>query len=123
MLCCDARVVPVVLGGKGQPLDVGRATRVIPDGLRRAIAARDRGCARCGRPSSWCEIHHVVPWELGGETSLANCAMLCKSCHRLVHHGGWDVRISDGIPEFLPPPWLDHQRKPRRRPAHLAPAC
>jgi 5-methylcytosine-specific restriction protein A len=122
MLCCDARVVPVVLGGKGQPLDVGRATRVIPDGLRRAIAARDRGCSRCGRPPSWCEIHHVIPWELGGETSLANCAMLCKSCHRLVHHGGWDVRIHDGIPEFLPPQWLDNRRKPRRRPPHLAPA-
>jgi hypothetical protein len=45
MLACDARVVPVVLGGAGQPLDVGRARRTIPDGLRRAIAARDRGCA------------------------------------------------------------------------------
>ncbi|MGE0298294.1 DUF222 domain-containing protein, partial [Pseudonocardia sp.] len=63
LLACDARVVPVVLGGAGQPLDVGRATRVVPDGLRRAVAARDRGCARCGRPPSWCEIHHLTPWE------------------------------------------------------------
>jgi HNH endonuclease/uncharacterized protein DUF222 len=122
MLCCDARVVPTVLDGKGQPLDVGRATRVIPDGLRRAIRARDRGCARCGRPASWTEIHHVIPWECGGPTSLDNCAMLCRSCHRLVHHGGWDVRIRDGIPEFLPPQWLDSDRRPRRRPPHLAPA-
>ncbi|MGE3255477.1 DUF222 domain-containing protein, partial [Pseudonocardia sp.] len=66
MLACDARVVPVVLGGAGQPLDVGRATRVVPDGLRRAVTARDRGCARCGRPPSWCEIHHLTPWEHGG---------------------------------------------------------
>ena len=36
-LACDAAVVPVVLGGPGQPLDVGRATRTIPDGLRRAV--------------------------------------------------------------------------------------
>lgn len=43
MLCCDAAAVPVVLDGKGQPLDGGRATRTIPDGLRRAVAARDRG--------------------------------------------------------------------------------
>ena len=49
MLCCDAAVVPIVLDGEGQPLDVGRATRAIPDGLRRAVAARDGGCARCGR--------------------------------------------------------------------------
>jgi uncharacterized protein DUF222 len=34
MLCCDAAVVPVVLDGAGQSLDVGRMTRVIPDGLR-----------------------------------------------------------------------------------------
>ena len=58
MLCCDAAVVPIVLNGKGQPLDVGRATRTIPDGLRRAVAARDRGCSHpgCGRPASWCEM-------------------------------------------------------------------
>ncbi|GJF03914.1 HNH endonuclease [Pseudonocardia sp. D17] len=116
LLCCDARVVPVVLGGAGQPLDVGRARRVIPDGLRRAIAARDRGCARCGRPPSWCEIHHVVPWESGGPTSIDNCAMLCRACHRLVHHGGWDVRLRDGLPEFRPPRWIDRGRRPRSRP-------
>ena len=65
MLCCDATVVPIVMNGVGQPLDVGRATRTIPDGLRRAVAARDRGCAHpgCGRPQSWCEIHHVKEWE------------------------------------------------------------
>jgi hypothetical protein len=120
MLCCDAAVVPVVLGGKGQPLDVGRATRVIPDGLRRAVAARDSGCARCGRPPSWCEIHHVTPWEQGGETSLANTTMVCRACHRLVHHAGWGVQLVEGRPEFYPPPWIDPLRRPaadhRRRP-------
>src|SRR6201991_2540016 len=45
------------------------------------VAARDRGCARCGRPPSWCEVHHIIPWESGGETELSNCVMLCKSCH------------------------------------------
>lgn len=119
MLCCDARVVPIVMGGAGQPLDVGRATRTIPDGLRRAIAARDHGCARCGLPPSWCEIHHVRPWEDGGPTSLDNCAMLCRACHRLVHHGGWDVHMRHGLPEFLPPLWIDPERRPRRRPPHL----
>ena len=48
MLCCDATVVPIVLNGSGQPFDVGRATRTVPDGLRRAVAARDRGCAHPG---------------------------------------------------------------------------
>ena len=81
MLCCDAAVVPIVLNGKGQPLDVGRATRTIPDGLRRAVAARDRGCAHpgCGRPASWCEVHHIIQWERGGETKLSNLVMLCAA--------------------------------------------
>jgi hypothetical protein len=116
MLCCDAAVVPIVLDGAGQPLDVGRSARTVPDGLRRAIAARDRGCAHCGRPPSWCEVHHIRAWQDGGETSLGNCLMLCKACHRLIHHAGWDVKLVDGRPEFYPPGWIDPQRRPRRRP-------
>jgi hypothetical protein len=119
MLACDAAVVPVVLGGAGQPLDVGRATRTIPDGLRRAVAVRDGGCARCGRPPSWCEVHHILPWEQGGETKVANLVMLCRVCHRLVHHAGWDVRLVGGCAEFVPPAWIDPLRHPRRRPPPL----
>ncbi len=86
LLCCDAAVIPIVLNGRGQPLDVGRLTRVVPDGLRRAVAARDRGCARCGRPPSWCEAHHVIAWEHSGGTKIDNLVLLCRACHRLVHH-------------------------------------
>ena len=114
----------IVLTGKGQPLDVGRATRAIPDGLlRRAVAARDRGCAHpgCGRPVSWTHCHHIVPWELGGETKLSNLVMLCAAHHRQIHSTEWVVRIRDGLPEFIPPKWLDFEQKPRRRALpHLA---
>lgn len=116
MLACDAAVVPILMNGQGQPLDVGRLTRTIPDGLRRAIAARDGGCARCGRPPGWCEVHHVREWENGGETKLDNCVMLCRACHRLIHASEWQVRIHDGLPEFVPPGWIDGERTPRRRP-------
>ena len=121
MLCCDAAVVPIVMNGKGQPLDVGRATRTIPDGLRRAVAARDRGCAQpgCGRPPSWCEVHHVTPWAEGGKTTLDGCVMLCKVHHRQIHFTEWICRIRDGLPEFIPPAWVDPQRRPRRKPAPL----
>ena len=124
MLCCDAAVIPVAPGcGRGQPLDVGRLTRTIPDGLRRAVTARDGGCARCGRPPSWCEVHHIIPWEHGGPTAIHNTVMVCRACHRLVHHSGWDVRLVDGHPEFSPPAWIDPQRLPRRRPPHLPDAA
>jgi 5-methylcytosine-specific restriction protein A len=117
MLCCDAAVVPIVLNGRGQPLDVGRITRTIPDGLRRAVAARDRGCAHpgCGRPVSWTECHHIIPWEHGGPTTLSNLVMLCRVHHRQIHSTDWVVRIRDGLPEFIPPPWIDPEQRPRRR--------
>jgi Domain of unknown function (DUF222)/HNH endonuclease len=122
MLACDARAVPIVLGSAGQPLDVGRARRTIPDGLRRAVAARDRGCAKpgCGRPASWCEIHHLEAWENGGATAVHNCVMLCRYHHRLLHReSGWIIRIRNGIPEFIPPKWIDRTQTARRKPPYL----
>jgi Domain of unknown function (DUF222) len=61
MLACDCEAIPVVLDGAGQPVDIGRVSRVIPRHMRRAVAARDRGCAfpGCQRPPSWCDVHHV----------------------------------------------------------------
>ena len=118
MLACDAAVVPIVLGGNSQPLDVGRATRTIPDGLRRAVAARAGGCEYpgCGRPPSWCEVHHVISWQDGGPTAIHNCVMVCRVHHRLLHHSEWIVRLRDGFPEFIPPAWIDPQQQPRAAP-------
>ncbi|MBA2323885.1 MAG: DUF222 domain-containing protein [Pseudonocardiales bacterium] len=117
-LCCDARVVPIVMGGNGQPLDVGRAMRTVPAYLRRAVIARDRGCAfpSCDRPPSWAEVHHIIPWELGGTTEINDLVALCVCHHRLLHHPGWIVRIRDGLPEFIPPRWVDPTQQPRRKP-------
>jgi hypothetical protein len=44
-IACDAAVVPVVLGSKSEILDIGRATRVVPRAIRRALIRRDRGCS------------------------------------------------------------------------------
>jgi 5-methylcytosine-specific restriction protein A len=127
MLACDARVVPIVMNGAGQPVDVGRAMRTVPDGLRRAVAARDRGCAfpGCDRPPSWADVHHVTPWEELGATALHNCVMLCHFHHRLLHSGsGWVVRIRGGHAEFVPPKLIDRTQTARRQPppnAHAGP--
>ena len=116
MLCCDAAVVPIVMNGKGQPLDVGRATRTIPDGLRRAVAARDRGCAHpgCGRPMSWAEIHHIREWERGGEQIRQPRGSLPRPSPPDPLHGmaRTDPRRAT---ELIPPPWIDPARSPRRR--------
>jgi hypothetical protein len=117
MLACDANVIPVVMDGKGQPLDVGLSTRVIPDGLRRAVTARDRGCAHpgCDRPPSWTDIHHIEHWGHRGPTQINNLVMLCRAHHRQIHHTDWQIRIRDGLPEFIPPKWIDPDQVPRRK--------
>jgi hypothetical protein len=86
-LACDASVSRVVFGPDSEVLDVGRKTRVIPAGLRRAVVARDRHCIApgCGRPSRWCDVHHIVSWADGGETVIGNLCLLCRYHHTLLH--------------------------------------
>jgi hypothetical protein len=45
--------------------------------------------------------------------------MLCAVHHRLIHHSHWEIRMLDGLPEFIPPSWIDRTRTPRRRPPPL----
>jgi hypothetical protein len=120
-IACDAAVIPAVLGSKGEPLDIGRASRTVPTAIRRAVILRDGGCAfpGCSAPARWCEIHYIAHWADGGPTSLDNCVALCGRHHRLLHHSHWGIGIVDGIPECYPPPWLGGP--PRRNPLHLTP--
>lgn len=85
-LACDCKVIPVVMGGDSEPLDVGRAIRTVPLGIRRALVARDGGCSfpGCGRPPGMCAAHHVRHWIDNGETTVANCCLLCELCRRLI---------------------------------------
>jgi len=86
-LACDARVSRVITDGRSEPVDVGRATLVVPSAIRRALVVRDGGCRfpGCGRPQAWCDAHHVMHWADGGKTALANLVLLCRPHHRAVH--------------------------------------
>jgi hypothetical protein len=108
-LACNAGIIPLVLGEKSQPMDIGRKTRTFPAGIRRILVARDRGCAfpGCGRPPKQCDAHHVHHWADGGVTSVGNAVLLCRHHHTLIHHSEWTVRMVHGIPTFYPPAWLD----------------
>ncbi len=68
---------------------------------------------------AWCEVHHVVEWQHGGATAIANLVVLCRACHRLVHHGGWTVALHGARAVFTPPAWIDPERRPRRGPPRL----
>jgi hypothetical protein len=104
-IACDASIMRVVMAGPSQPLDVGRKTQIVPYHLRRALALRDRGCRfpTCDRPPPWSDAHHVVHWSDGGITALENLVLLCRHHHRLVHEGGFGVRMHGGVPVFRRP--------------------
>ncbi len=131
MMACQADLVPVMLGTDSTVLDVGRRHRLAPPALRLAVTLRDGGCAfpGCTAPMWHCDVHHVVPWQLGGPSDLGNVVALCRSHHGLVEpaptvrqpNGSlelvdqWQVRIdSRGLPEFLPPRAADPTRTPIR---------
>jgi hypothetical protein len=109
----------MVLGAEGQPLDVGRLSYAVTLAIRRALTARDKGCAfpGCDRPPGWAEAHHIIHWADGGRTAIWNMVLLCGTHHRAVHHDGWVVRIAaNGLPEFIPPRWIDPSQTARTRP-------
>jgi Domain of unknown function (DUF222)/HNH endonuclease len=84
-------LLPPTLGGPAtQPLEVGRATRVVSPAQRTALGVRDGGCVfpGCDRPPAWCEAHHLRHWLHGGPTDLGNLVLLCWAHHRAVHEGG-----------------------------------
>ncbi len=121
-LACNAGIIPVVLDGKSQPMDVGRSKRLHDQHQRVALAKRDGGCSwkGCDRPPAWCEAHHLAPWSQGGETSIDNGALFCFFHHHLLHDSDWQARLShDGIVEVVPPPRIDPQQRPLRHARHV----
>jgi hypothetical protein len=106
-IACDAGIIPAVLGGASEILDLGRSERLARPAQRRALAIRDGGCAApgCDRPPQWTQAHHIDPWMPYGRTDLNNLVLVCDPHHDLLHHDGWTVRIgSDGRPVWIPPP-------------------
>jgi Domain of unknown function (DUF222)/HNH endonuclease len=121
-IACDAAIIPAVLNGAGQVLDLGRTRRLFTGPVRRAIVLRDRGCTfpGCDRPPTWTQVHHIIHWQDGGPTNPGNAALLCGHHHRVIHQGDWQIRTNptDGLPEFIPPSYLDKLRRPRRNTYH-----
>ena len=115
-IACDADIIPLLLGSQGRILDIGRTTRIFPPHIRKALTARDQGCAfpDCTIPAPWCEAHHITYWSHGGTTSTDNGTLLCSHHHHLIHKEQWTIQPRNGIPWFIPPPHLDPHQTPRR---------
>jgi Domain of unknown function (DUF222) len=94
-LACAAGLVPAVLGGRSEPLDLGRSRRLHSRAQRRALALTHDTCAvaGCQRPFAWCEIHHHrLSWHKGGATDLDNGLPVCGYHHRRAHDTRFDLR-------------------------------
>ncbi|XAS67710.1 HNH endonuclease signature motif containing protein [Micrococcaceae bacterium Sec5.7] len=115
-LACDADIIPVLLGSAGRVMDIGHTSRIFPPHIRKAITARDQGCAfpNCTMPAPWTEAHHIIYWSHGGTTGTDNGTLLCSHHHHLIHKEQWTIQIQNGIPWFIPPRHIDPHQKPQR---------
>ncbi|NNM46271.1 HNH endonuclease signature motif containing protein [Knoellia koreensis] len=95
-LACGAGILPAVLNGQSQVLDLGRATRFFTEAQRVATAVTYDTCAAegCDRPSAWAELHHEDPWALGGDTNLDKLIPLCGSDHTRAHDPNYSHTIT-----------------------------
>lgn len=86
-LACEAGLIPVVLGGDSEPLDVGRTRRFHTRAQRVAIAVRDKHCTHpgCDWPPAMCHIHHEPGWAQGGITDVEHGRLLCPRHHARYH--------------------------------------
>ena len=111
-----AKIIPMVLGGKGEVLDVGRSQRYHTNPMRLAIHIRDGGCIvpGCTMDPESCSIHHIWFWSQGGVTSVYYGAMLCETHHHDVHAGLITVIADGGVPKVILPPFMDPSGLPVR---------
>ena len=93
-LACQARIIPVVLGRKGEVLDLGRSARLFSPAQRKAMAIRDKQCTDRGlqRPR---RLVRGPPLETalvpGGRTDLADGKLLCSFHHHRAHDPAWET--------------------------------
>ncbi|OZC73886.1 HNH endonuclease [Rhodococcus sp. 06-462-5] len=123
-LACDCILTAIVMDENGSPINLARTARTVTAKQRKALIARDHGCAfpGCGKPAAWTEGHHIWHWGDGGPTDMNNLVLLCGFHHRLMHHSDWEVFIGvDNHPWFIPPATVDPYRQPRPSHARAGP--
>src|SRR6478735_4614823 len=97
-LACTAGIIPVVLGGRSQVLDIGRRRRLHTEAMRIAMGVRDCGCTAdgCETPPGLCHAHHNTPWSQGGGTSVDTGRLLCPHHHRRTHDPHYETQHLPG---------------------------
>lgn len=111
-----------VLDLEGRPLALYRGRRCASLAQYLMLCAEEGGtvAARASAPPRYCEIHHIVPWAMGGPTNLGNLTLLDRRTHSLVDDSRTDPgrywTVPSDEPEkawVFPPDYLDPLRRPR----------
>ena len=93
-LACEAGIIPMVLGGESEILDVGRERRFHIKYQRIAMRARDQHCTApgCAWPAAMCHVHHNTSWSRGGKTDIADGRLLCPRRHSYAHNPKYEMK-------------------------------
>ena len=98
----------------GNPLQLGRMSRVPSRAMVRQLRHRDRTCRFPGcERQRFTNAHHVAWWSRGGRTDLDNLVLLCGFHHRLVHEGGWSMILgATGVVRWFRPNGVRYRAGP-----------
>jgi Domain of unknown function (DUF222) len=116
----ETKVVPIVFDRFDRVDAIGRGQRLFTERQRLAMAARDGGCcfSGCDAPPQWTKAHHVIEYAEGGPTCTDNGCLLCGVHHREFERMGWRVTMTNGVPQWIPPIWIDPTQTPRTNTTH-----
>ena len=91
-ITCDCSLIGIQSDNDGEPLSIGRRSRIWTPQLRLLITQRDRHCQFPGcSQHRFLHIHHIKHWADGGETSVDNGVCLCSHHHSLIHSGQFTI--------------------------------
>jgi len=96
-LACNAGIIPAVLGGKSEVLDLGRSRRLYTAQQKQAMAIGHPTCRAegCTIPAEWCEGHHFSQsWLEGGKTDLKDGKLLCSWHHNRAHDSRYLAKLT-----------------------------
>jgi len=93
-ILCDATTEVIARSEDGRFMDYGRSQRTAPPALKRALLAESGfRCAADGCDSRQrLQVHHKIPWALGGTTDQDDMVVLCWFHHQVVvHQRGFEI--------------------------------
>lgn len=103
-LACEAGIIPAVLGGRSEVLDLGRSRRFHSMAQRIVATIEHCGCDAegCDAPPGMTQMHHFHAWSAGGETNTRDVLMLCPPDHRRIHDPRYaTTRLPNGKVRFI----------------------